>query len=186
MYTEYCHRMTIVPGDVAKALDSYAETEANADKNLNIACDFLSEEEETEAQVCSTSNVGEVNSQNIEKLLSGITQLQARVRGAWIRDHEILCDKSESDFNDEEIFIDSSIYLEQSTTAEIFDAVYPPIENIHLSDAQFKQEVLLPFFEHEFRCHIDTEYVDDAGGNLVIVGMLKRATFAYLCKTLSN
>lgn len=197
-FTDHCHRMTTVPGDVAKALDSYAETEAKADENKSIAYDYVLEEEaEAQRDEDAATNVGDVNLQDIQKLRSGMIQLQARVRGAQVRDHEIIYDRSESDFGDEEVYIDSSIYDEENTTAQIFDATYPPIENISLPDEMFKQDVLLPFLQVLGNAHYGGVQLGNIGqraedysytvtdDDSVIVGMLKRATYAYLCKTLS-
>ena len=110
-----------------------------------------------------------------------------------------------------EIRYDDTGYA-QNTATPIFDVAYPPIgECINLTDEQFKDEIFFSIFNNEERrstkCQIvigkscvpigngvpcslghiacDCEDRSDEEQEMVVMGMMKRATYAYLVAKLS-
>jgi hypothetical protein len=141
---------------------------------------------------------------DVKKLRAGMIRLQAVVRGAQVRDQDIPLDEESSEkedsFDDDESFIDSSVYDVQNSFSPVFNRACPPVDSIELENEQFKRLVLLPLFENVFRfyspqlgngvpCakgHVDCDCEDRSpDADMVIVGMLKRATYAYIVQTLS-
>jgi hypothetical protein len=203
--TEYCRRLTTVPGDVAKALDSFARS-ANEMHTCDIANDMVMDDTNNIEEMVTNNPVEivtnlNVNVKDVEKLRAGMIQLQARVRGGHVRDHQITCAdhqmQSTYDDNDEEAYIDSEVYDEQNTLHSGFDELYPPIETVNVTDEQFKAHVVQPFLDSRYfmefgngvpcaqghvACDCDDRSEDQ---DMVIVGMLKGALFAYLAAKLS-
>lgn len=201
---EHCYRMTTLPGDVAKALDSFAQSE-NYMHKCDIGDDAM---ENTDNLVEIASAVSSISSSPVE-----------RVRGAHARaavgvtdedyvmeeevdetddDEEVMEEETdEEETNDEgrKIFIDSEVYDERNTLHPVFDEMYPPIETMNLTDEQFKSDVLPPFLNrvelgngvpcaeceqlHQCGC------VGRSDIEMVIVGMLKSALYAYLAAKLA-
>ena len=235
--TEHFGRMTIVPCDVAMALDCIAGQEqqqksssstaaAVDDKIDNIDDDDDEDEEMNETKVNSSATTSvEVKVHDIEKVRSGIIKLQANVRGVKVRDGQTLdydCmlssddddsnDGNELDDDDDDIRHDDTGYDAENTATPIFDVAYPPIVgNIDLTDEQFKDEIFFSIFNNEGRrstkCQIvigrscvpigngvpcsmghiacDCEDRSDEEQEMIVMGMMKRATYAYLVAKLS-
>ena len=168
------------------------------------------EDEDDEARIVVSSSKVDVS--DIEKVRSGIIKLQAQVRGANVRtetnDHVLTdydSDSSSEDFDDdmEEVpYINDMKYNLQNTNASTFDEVYPTVDSMDiLSDEEYKNQVFMPTFDKGMN---DSEIVigrslisigdgtshneedaDDDGREMIVMGMAKRATYAYLVKRMS-
>jgi hypothetical protein len=193
------HRMTVVPNDVALALDGFAEEETQAHEIKEMALEVLEEEAESPIMAEVVTDM-DINESDAETACHGVIRLQARVRGAQVRDHELPY-ASEAYSNEEEDYgydDRSSVYNEQNTDFPIFNATYLPVEDIEMTDKQFKLEVMVPLLrEMDFRLtlgngvycaqgHVACDCEDrDVDQDMAIVGMLKRATYAFLAKELA-
>ena len=174
--------------------------------------DIMDEDENNEARIeVSSSTV--VGVSDIEKVWSGIIKLQAQVRGANVRteknDHVLTdydSDSSSEDFDDDDmeevLDINDMKYNLQNTNASTFDEVYPTVDSMDiLSDEEYKNQVFMPTFDKGMN---DSEIVigrslisigdgtshneedaDDDGREMIVMGMAKRATYAYLVKRMS-
>ena len=226
--TEHFGRMTIVPCDVAMALECIAGQEQQQQKSSsstgaaveNTIDNMEDDEEMNETKVNSSAATSvEVQVHDIEQVRSGIIQLQATVRGVQVRDGQTLdydCmlssdDDDSNDDDDDDIRHDTG-YDAENTATPIFDVAYPPIgECINLTDEQFKDEIFFSIFNNEERrstkCQIvigkscvpigngvpcslghiacDCEDRSDEEQEMVVMGMMKRATYAYLVAKLS-
>lgn len=231
--TEHFGRMTIVPCDVAMALECIAGQEQQQQSSSTAAVentidnmddDDDEDEEMNETKVNSSAATStEIQVHDIEKVRSGIIQLQATVRGVQVRDGQTLdydCMLSSDDddsndgneLDDDDIRYDNTGYDAENTATPIFDVAYPPIgECINLTDEQFKDEIFFSIFNNEERrstkCQIvigkscvpigngvpcslghiacDCEDRSDEEQEMVVMGMMKRATYAYLVAKLS-
>ena len=192
---EHRRAMTMVPSDAAEALDFFARQQStNVDLSEKFTQwtadnDDMDEDDNDEAM-----NV-DIKDQDVEKVSTGIIQLQALFRGKQVRDRETLHYDSDSDEEDV-----NQMNL-QNTSTPIFDSVFPPVENISLSDEEFKYQTFLPLFNDEdtYPSSMITIYnscipigdginsADDGrnGGEMVVMGMMKRATYAFLVSKLS-
>ena len=98
-------------------------------------------------------------------------------------------DEEEEDANkyndNDEVYIDEEKYPQNNAYTPIFDAKYPPVgEIVHLTDTQFKEEIL----DHVVMSKISVSTKSD----VVVVpplaegvdGMLKRAMYAFVVTTL--
>lgn len=184
---EYCYRLTLYPGDVARALDMFAEVEGGndalvADESISALESMMDDEKDDEASN-ATANP-KVMVRDIETLRAGVIQLQARVRGASVRSHELLFGDANNFFSDDEIsVIDSTVYDLHNTSCPAFDYAYPAVETIYLSDEQFRRDVLLRAgFENSA---VPFHHALQSEGHEIIVSMLKRASYAFIVKKLS-
>lgn len=194
------HRITVVPNDVANALDGFAKDEtekaaAEAAENNRAALDYVIEDETDDTSLEADYHMN-IQLQDVEKVLNGMIKLQARIRGAQVRDDELLYD-SESEPDEESIY--DGVYNCQNSQSPTFYEAYPACELIHLTDDQFKRDVLMPFLRDKWfanplgngvQCdkgHVACDCIcrcrEDE--DMVIVGMLKRAVYAYLAKELA-
>ena len=215
---EYCGRLTLCPGDVAKSLDLFARQQAidgddgacDSDIMSSDVADIMDEDEDDEARIeVSSSKV--VGVSDIEKVCSGIIKLQAQVRGVNVRteknDHVLTDYDSDSseDFDDdmEEVpYINDMKYNLQNTDTPTFDEVYPTVDSMAvLSDEEYKNQVFMPTFDEgedgssfvigrslisigDGTSHNEEDDEDD-GREMIVMGMMKRATYAYLVKRMS-
>jgi len=208
-YMEYRRSLTIVPSDVAAALNTFAsQTTYNVDasENDDKFTQWTVDDDMDEDDIDEAMDV-DIKIQDVEKVRIGMIQLQAIFRGKQVRDREVLYYDSGSDMDEDD---NDDGYDEDDTDEEqdnnqtnfqnlstpIFDSVYSPVENISLKDEEFKNQTFLPIFNGEdtdnvCRIHICNSHLaigdgikseDDAvgGEEMVVMGLMKRATYAFL------
>ena len=146
----------------------------------------------------------DIKVQDVEKVRSGIIKLQALFRGKKVRNREdILQYDSDSDDEYDEEANEARVNQInlQNTSTPIFDSVFPVVENISLSDEEFKYQIFLPLFNDEDTYPSSTinfcnnciaigdgiNSADDGrfGGEMIVMGMMKSATYAFLVSKLS-
>ena len=189
---EYCGRMTLCPGDVTKSLDLFARQQAidgacDSDIMSSDAADIMDEDDEARIEVASSK----VDVSDIEnKVCSGIIKLQAQVRGANVRtetnDHVLTdydSDSSSEDFDDDDME-EVLEYNLQNTGTPTFDEVYPTVDSMAvLSDEEYKNQVFVPTFGEG---EDDSKIVIIGRSPILVMGVMKRATYAYLVKRMSQ
>ena len=202
---EYRGAMTMVPSDVAEALDVFARQQStyNVDASENddkftqwAACDDMDEDDEA-------MDV-DIKVQDVEKVRSGIIKLQAMFRGQRVRNREdILQYDSDSDDEYDEEANEARVNQMnlQNTSTPIFDSVFLPVDSISLSNEEYKYQIFLPLFNDEDTYPSSTinfcnnciaigdgiNSADDGrfGGEMIVMGMMKKATYAFLVSKLS-
>ena len=189
--SQYRDARDIVPSDVGEALDTFARH--NADKSTQWTTDADMDEDDND--VVMDVNIKE---QDVEKVRSGVIQVQALFRGKQVRDDTLHYDSDEC--SDEERANQMNL---QNTSSPIFYSVYPQVESISLTDKEFK-ETFLSIFNGDDSDNIAPKIsirgspsaiaigdginsADDGlgGGEMVVIGMMKRATYAFLVSKLS-
>ena len=125
--TEHCYRMTIQPADVAKAMELFAADHEDADEDW---------EEEVEEE----GDDGE-----IEKMSEDEEESEADEENNDDDDAFIYDASDSEDYDEDFVYIDEDKYSQNNTHTPMFDAAYPPVEGdiVHLTDAQFTEEILL-------------------------------------------
>ena len=159
--TEHCYRMTIEPADVAKAVELFAADHEDADD------DWAEEVEE------------EGDDDEIEKMNEDEESEADEENNDDENDDAFIYDASDSEEYDEDcVYIDEDKYSQNNTHTPMFDKAYPPVEGdiVHLTDVQFREEILAPLIIDVTRSDLPlAEGVD---------GMIKRALYGFVVATL--
>ena len=191
---EYCGRMTLCPGDVTKSLDLFARQQAidgACDSDIMSSdADIMDEDEDEDDEARIVVSSSKVDVSDIEKVRSGIIKLQAQVRGANVRteknDHVLTdydSDSSSEDFDDDDME-EVLEYNLQNTGTPTFDEVYPTVDSMAvLSDEEYKNQVFVPTFGEG---EDDSKIVIIGRSPILVMGVMKRATYAYLVKRMSQ
>jgi len=198
--TEYRRAMTIVPSDVAEALDVFARQQSTYNVDLSekftqwtADCDDMDEDNDNEAMDV------DIKVQDVEKVRTSIIKLQAMFRGKQVRDQILNYDSGSDDEYEDEAKNKARVNQMnlQNTSSPTFYSVNPLVENIRLRDEEFKTETFMPIFNNEVTsstiniCNIPIgdgiNSADDEfeGGEMVVMGMMKKATYAFLVSKLS-
>lgn len=202
--TEYRRAMTIVPSDVAEALDVFARQQSTYNVDLSekftqwtAGDDDMDEDNDNEAMDV------DIKVQDVEKVRTSIIKLQAMFRGKQVRDQILNYDSGSDDEYENEAKNKARVNQMdlQNTSTTVFNSVYPVVENISLSDEEYKYQIFLPLFNDEdtypsSMINICNSYLpigdginsaDDGryGGEMIVMGMMKRATYAFLVSKLS-